>query len=130
MESLIGVDSGENRSADSCPEWPRFFDNATDLEQVCKVLTNVTENDLAATNVNGDLSDWPKVLFKLLDHYTSRTTQSPGTILGRAATEFGRCSERIALTSARPPLVDLAGTPDRGPSQWHSLISWMPASRA
>ncbi|MEW1822282.1 hypothetical protein AB0323_16080 [Arthrobacter sp. NPDC080031] len=67
---------------------------------------NLTENDLAATNLKGDLPDWHRVLLKLRDHYTSRTTNPRELFSVGLAQDPDGAANGIAITSARQPLVE------------------------
>lgn len=67
---------------------------------------NLTENDLVATNLKGDLVDWHKVLLKLKDHYTNLTTNPRELFSIGLAQDPDGAANGIAITSARQPLVE------------------------
>ncbi len=66
----------------------------------------LSEDDLTATQLAGDVLDWHRVLLTLRDHYTDPTTNPRERFSVGVAQDPNGAANGIAITSARQPLVD------------------------
>lgn len=66
----------------------------------------LTEEDLAATKLEGDLVEWHHMLLRLRDHHSDPST-NPREIFSVGVTQdMQGTASGVAITSARQPLVD------------------------
>lgn len=73
------------------------------------VGATLTEADLAATKLKGDVLGWHKVLLKLRDHYASPIVNPRELFSVGVAQDVDGAASHIAITGERQPLVvDLA----------------------
>jgi len=67
---------------------------------------SLTEEDLTASQPNGDVLEWHKVLLQLRDHYCEPTMNPRERFSVGVAQDSSGSASGVAITSARQPLVD------------------------
>jgi hypothetical protein len=68
--------------------------------------TALTEDDLTATQSQGEVLDWHKILLQLRDHYAHPTANPRERFSVGVAQDPNGAANGVAVTSARQPLVD------------------------
>ncbi|MGX7678131.1 hypothetical protein ACSMXN_04450 [Jatrophihabitans sp. DSM 45814] len=66
----------------------------------------LTTEDLTATGLKGDLTNWHRVLLQLRDHYADRKTNPREQFSVGVARDADGSASGVAVTSVRQPLVD------------------------
>jgi hypothetical protein len=68
--------------------------------------TALTEDDLTATQSQGEVLDWHKILLQLRDHHAHPTANPRERFSVGVAQDPNGAANGVAVTSARQPLVD------------------------
>ena len=105
---VLELESGDRQPDDVVIEavWTTALLSYTRCFTSGKGGATLTKSDLTAIQLKGDIQDWHKVLLKLRDHYTNRTTNPRELFSVGVAQDSDGAASGIAVTGARQPLVE------------------------